>query len=258
MKIVSENAIIVGLEKVDAELLNKFPALKVLGCNATGLDHIDLEECKKRGIKIISLKDYPLFLSTVTSTSEHCMGLILALMRNYRIALNPPYKDREEYKGHTLSDKTLGIIGFGRVGKQLKKMAVGFSMTVITHDKGEPYLDNLLEESDIISLNIPLDNNEGFFTKEMFMKMKPTACIINTSRDRIIAKGALKWVLENGIISGAAVDFVEDSELLEYSQTHHNLILTNHIAGNTFEDRQCTEDFIINVVNNYLENEIKS
>jgi|SRR3990167_5950804 len=252
MKILSPEKIVVGLEYFNP---NDYPKLKVVGCNMTSVEHLPWKQIRERGIKVISLKDYPLFLSTITSTAEHTAGLMIALLRNYKTALNYPYKERDFYIGHTLSDKVLGIIGFGRVGKQLKKMAVGFSMTVITHEKGEPYLDNLLEESDIVSLNIPLQGNEGFFTKEMFKKMKPTSCLINTSRDAIIEKGALQWALENSIITGAAIDFCDDKELVDYSKTHNNLILTNHISGNTFEDRERTENFIINLVENY---EIKS
>mgnify|MGYP001610364896 FL=1 len=126
MKQLNNNAIVVGLERVDKEFLDKYPDLKVLGTNTTGNDHIDQEELKKRSIKLISLKDFSMFLSTITSTAEHTFGLIIALLRNYKTSLNYPYKERDENKGHTLSDKILGIIGYGRVGKQLKKMAVGF------------------------------------------------------------------------------------------------------------------------------------
>lgn len=255
MKVLNNGeAIVVGLEEIN---LDDFPSLKVIGCNMTSCEHLPLEEMKNRGIKLISLADFPLFMKSITSTAEHTFGLIIALLRNYKTALNYPYKERDFYKGHTLSDKVLGIVGYGRVGKQLKKMAVGFSMTVITHEKGEPYLDNLLEESDIVSLNINLEGNEGFFTKEMFQKMKPTSYLVNTSRNAIIQKGALLDALKRGIISGAAVDFTDDEALVEWSKTHDNLILTNHIAGATFEDMQRTENHIINQVNLYLENENK-
>lgn len=245
-------AIIIRLDKIDKEFLDAHPDLKVIGAPTTGLDHIDLEECAKRNIKVMSLRGQQLFLKYITSTTEHTVGLIIALLRNYKTALNGPYQDREEYKGHTLSDKVLGIIGFGRVGKQVKKAAVGLSMTVITHDLEEYYLQNLLEESDIVTLHIPLLGNEGYFTKDMFQLMKPNACLINTSRDKIIEKGALLWALENKIIAGAAVDFIEDGNLVEYARTHDNLILTNHLGGCTEEDMQKTEEHIINLVNNYL------
>src|SRR3990167_4494138 len=110
-------AMLIGLKIVDKKLLDTLPDLKVIGCNCTGLDHIDLEECDKRGIKVISLKGESQWLGeNIFSTAEHTFGLIISLLRNYKTALNEPYKDREEYKGHTLVGKTLGIIGYGRIG----------------------------------------------------------------------------------------------------------------------------------------------
>ena len=253
MKQLSNKAIVIGLEKIN---LNDYPDLKVLGVNCTGLDHLPWEQIKERDIQVISLKDYPTFLKTISSTAEHTIGLIIALMRNYKTALNAPYKDREEYKGHTLNGKTLGIIGYGRIGRQVKHIAEAFGMKVIWVDsevQQVPHtLFDLLRESDVVSLHIPLNFNENFFTTIMFQAMKPTAYLINTSRDAVIEKGALLWALENKIIAGAGVDFLDSPELLDYSLKNNNLILTNHISGNTFEDRIKTENFIIKMVENYL------
>ena len=255
MKMISEKAIIVGFE--DFELPE---GVKVIGCNATSTEHLD--KYRKMGIKVIDLKGETAFLNTITSTAEHTIGLMIALMRNYKTALNEPYKDREEYKGHTLSGKTLGIIGYGRIGKMVDTIAKALGMEVITYDRYEGLahtffvgdLDGLLANSDIITLHIPLATNEGFFTKEMFAKMKPSSCIVNTSRGKIIENGALLEALKNKTISGAAVDFIEDKGLVEYARNHDNLILTNHLGGCTFGDMQRTEDFITNLVNNYLGN----
>jgi D-3-phosphoglycerate dehydrogenase / 2-oxoglutarate reductase len=211
----------------------------------TGLDHIDLEECEKRGIKVVSLNGERRFLDTVTSTAEHTVGLMIALLRNYKQSLNYPYKERDYYTGHRVSGQTLGIIGYGRIGQQVEQIAESLGMRVLY---GE--LTSVLMNSDIVSLHIPLENNKGFFTKQMFRNMKPNSYLINTSRSKIIEDGALLWALENGTIKGAAQDFIDDLELLEYSRTHDNLILTNHQGGNTFEDRQATEDFINKKIKN--------
>lgn len=255
MKIINEKAIVIGLEKVDVEFLDRFQTLKIIGCPMTGLDHLPWNEINKRNIKVISLKDYPDFLKNITSTAEHTFGLILALMRNYKTALNASYSDREAYKGHTLSGKTLGIIGYGRVGQQVARIARGFDMKVLTTDKeAKPYhkLFYILPQCDVVSIHIPLENNEGFFIKEMFLGMKSTAYLINTSRDGVVENGALTFALQNNIIGGAGVDFIDDLELLEYSKTHDNLILTNHISGCTFEDMEKTSIFIENKVRQYL------
>lgn len=247
MKVLNENAIVVGFEEIEWD---KFPNLKVVGCNATSTEHID-EECAKRGVNLISLKDYPEFLKTIFSTAEHTIGLIIALLRNYKTAFNPPYRDREYYIGQVLRDKTLGIIGLGRVGKQVKTTAEALGMQVVwLNGKGMPYF--IFEQADCVSLHVPLQGNEGFFTKEMFRLMKPTAYFINTSRSGVVDKGALLWALENDIIAGAAVDFIDDPKLLEYAKTHDNLILTNHLGGCTVEDMQRTKEFITSKVLEYL------
>lgn len=270
MKVLNNGkAILIGLEYFNPD---DYPLLEVVGCNCTGLDHLPWKQIKERNIKVISLKDYPLFLKTIFSTAEHTIGLIIALLRNYKTALNAPYQDREAYTGHILSGKTLGILGGnGRIGTQLAKIADAFGMKILVYDKKpclpwrfekkcfmEVGLDELLKESDIVSIHIHLQGNEGFFTKEMFIKMKPTAIIINTSRDAILEKGALLWALENSIIAGAGIDFIDDSELLEYSKTHNNLVLTNHIGGCTVEDMVRTEEFIIRQVNKYINEQTRT
>ena len=260
MKVLNNKAIVVGLEKIN---LDDFPNLEVIGCNMTSCEHLPLEEMKRRGIKVISLKDYPEFLKSITSTAEHTIGLIIALLRKYKEVINTPtylLGERDEYLGHTLFGKTLGIIGYGRVGKQVDAVAKALGMEVITFDRYEGLahifyvgsLEQVLAESDIVSIHIPLEGNEGFLTKEHLKRMKSTAYLINTSRNGVIEKGVLLDSLQNKIIAGAAIDFIDDPELMEYSKRNNNLILTSHLGGNTFEDRQRTENFIIERVNNHL------
>ena len=158
-------------------------------------------ECEKRGIKVISLRGETEFLETITSTAEHTIGLIIALLRKYKTALGGLYKYRDSYTGEVLNGKTLGIIGYGRVGQQVRSMVEGLGMNILTYDKynAPASLSSLLRESDIVTLHIPLMENEEFFTKEMFKLMKSTACLVNTSRGNIIEKGALIWALEEGL-----------------------------------------------------------
>ena len=246
-------AVIVGLEELN---LDEFPSLRAVGCNMTGTDHLPEEEMKKRGIKLISLKGETEFLQTITSTAEHTIGLIIALLRNYKTALNGPYKDRETYKGHTLRGKTLGIIGYGRVGKQVKKLADAFGMAVFPLDTSFQNIHSneirMCMGADIVSIHIPLSGNEGHFTRAMFEEMRPTSYFINTSRSGVVEKGALLWALENKKIAGAAVDFVDDEELVHYARDHDNLILTPHLGGCTYEDMERTEKFIEEKVEEYL------
>lgn len=252
MKVLHDGkAIIVGLEEFN---LDDYPDLKVIGCNMTSTEHLPWEEINRRGINVLSLQGETEFLKGITSTAEMTIALILCLARNLKNAIHAPYGPREVYKGHTLKGKTLGIIGYGRVGKQVDWMARAFEMNIITADKGDDLTD-LLTISDVVSIHIPLLGNEGFFTKTMFQMMKPNSYLINTSRLGIVEKGALLWALHHDIIKGAATDFIDDPELLEYSRYNtrgDKLILTNHQGGNTFEDRVRTEEFIINKVEEFL------
>lgn len=253
-------AVIVGLEKLD---LNEFPTLEAVGCNMTSTEHLPLQEMEQRGIKLISLKGETKFLQTITSTAEHTIGLIVALMRNYKAALNGPYDGRERYKGFRLKSKHLGIIGLGRIGQQVKKTALALGMAVHDYDKNQQGVADLgehllLPSCDIVSIHIPLSGNEGFFTQAMFEQMKPSAYLINTSRPGIVEKGALLWALENKKIAGAAVDFVDDDELVRYAERSDNLILTPHLGGCTVEDMSATEKFIEQKVEEYIKQNAKN
>ena len=253
MKILHEGqAIILGLETID---LDAYPALRCLGCNMTGTEHLPTKECEKRGIRVISLRGETEFLEGITSTAEHTIGLMIALMRNYKKAFKNPTFDREDYKGYTLAKKQFGVIGYGRVGNQVSRYAKNLGMFPYAYEKKtdeQKQLDSIVQEMDVLSIHIPLKGNEGFFTKEMFKQMKPTSYLINTSRSGIIEEGALLWALKNKEIAGAAVDFIDDPYLVEYARSHDNLILTPHLGGNTFEDREKTEEFVTNKVNEYI------
>ena len=124
--------LLVGFEEFN---LDDYPDLRVIGCNATGTDHLPWREINERGIKVISLFGETEFLESITSTAEHCMGLIISLSRNYKTALNAPYGERDSYIGHRLSGKTLGIIGGkGRISSQITKVAHSLGMKVIHYD----------------------------------------------------------------------------------------------------------------------------
>lgn len=256
-------AVLIGVEDIKPEDLPD--NLKVIGCPMTGTEHLPWDYIKAKGIKVISLHGETEFLQEITSTAEHAMGLILALLRNYRPAFFFPYEERNAYTGHTLKGKTLGILGYGRIGKQVERIAEAFQMNVVSFDNAktpnwtEEFLTDkplveLVQNSDIVSLHIPLSGNEGFFGKWLFQLMKPTSYFVNTSRLGVVEPGALLWALENKAIAGAAVDFTEAPELREYEKTHDNLILTPHLGGNTFEDREKTLNFIKAKVDAYLKN----
>ena len=251
-------AVLMGKEEIN---LDNFPALKVIGVNMTGTEHLPWRQINERGIKVLSLIGETEFLKSVTSTSEHTIGLMLALARKYKHALSAPYGERNAYTGHTLRGKVLGLVGCGRVSHQVADIAEAFGMKVLVYDTSMDYnvydwatsIEVLCKKSDFVSLHIPLAENEQFFTIDMFRKMRSTAYFINTSRPGIVQKGALREALSNQYIAGAAVDFIDDLDLLSYSQITDRLILTNHMGGNTFEDRKATEEFILAKLNNYFQ-----
>src|SRR5438045_143207 len=128
-------ALLIADEKINAQVLDMYNNLKVIGCPMTGLDHIDLKECERRGIKVISLQGEREFLDEITSTAEHTLGLIIALMRNYKTALNAPYLHRDQYMGYKLKGKKLLLIGgMGRVGSQIYEYATALGMDIYVFD----------------------------------------------------------------------------------------------------------------------------
>lgn len=242
-------------DKVDREFLIKYPDLKVVGSNTTGNEHIDYKACEERVVHIITLGLQPnrdeeteKFLNTISSTAEHTIGLMIAVSRKYNTAFNGVSS-----VGHKLAGKTLGLIGYGRIARQVKKIAEAMGMEVLWVDKDNRIcsLEELLN-CDFVSLHIPLELNEGCFNKKMFKQMKPTSFFINTSRDGVIERGALRWALENKVIAGAAIDFSDSLDLVQYSQEHDNLIITPHIGGATIEDRELTKNFILKKIDEYL------
>lgn len=243
-RILSENmALITDFKRIDDAWMDAHPDVKVIGSPTTGTDHIDLEALEKRGIKLISLQGERKFLNNITSTAEHTFGLILSLLRDYPRAFNG--RDWRPL-GQKLSGKTLGIIGCkGRIGKQMKRIAKGFGMKVIGVDKKHGSWLELLARSDIVTVHIPLAGNEGFINYSHFAHMKPEAYFINTSRSGVVQKGHLLQALKDGKIKGAAMDFTDDPDLVKHAENSHNLILTDHIGGNTREDRAKTDEFII-------------
>jgi D-3-phosphoglycerate dehydrogenase len=264
MKLLHEGkaALVDFNDRVDAMFFKKYPTLRVIGSNTTGIEHIDFEEAESRGVKVFTLRGETEFLQEITSTAEHTIGLLLALARNYKRSLSGPYLVCTDYTGIKLRGKTLGVIGLGRIGKMVVGIAESLGMEPWTVDTAPWHSgvtrEGLLAISDFISLHIPLEGNVGYFTDEMFSKMKPTAFLINTSRSGVIAPGALLRALKNKTIAGAAVDFIDDRALVEYAEDNENLILTPHIGGNTAEDRKLTEDFILQKIDAHVRDKEES
>ena len=253
MKIISQNAIMVGLEKVDVELLNRFPNLKVIGCNCTGTEHLPLLEMEKRGIKLISLQGEREFLKTITSVSELTIWFMIELLRK-------PHNGR--YIGNQLKDKCVGILGMGRIGTHVYNRVLPFGVDVLWQDKYEGVgLEKLLKGADILTIHIPLNQETGSLLTENHLKlMKPTAFIINTSRSQVFKEGVIEQTIREKWIAGYGTDVVRDDKemqrLKDLQKEGFNVIITEHVAGNTQEALKATEDFIRKKITNYLHDTI--
>lgn len=237
----------------------------------TGTDHID-----NQGIPLICLKGETKFLQSVYATAEHTFGLILSLVRRIPFAHNDVCKgnwEREAWQGSELHGKTLGIVGYGRVGKQVARFAEAFGMNVIINDNikdatfiKKPQnervridsLKDVLHYADIITVHVSLnEETRGMFGMKEFKQMKPTAYFINTSRGAVIEEGALLSALLEKRIAGAALDVATGEpdiweQLRIYARTENNLILTPHCSGNTRESREKTQIFLANRIKDYI------
>ena len=275
----SADILVIGLKyQIDEKFLDQIPNLKVIASPATGLNHLDLAEIKSRGIKIISLRGRKGFLKNVPSTAEETFALVLSLVRNIPWAFDDVKKggwDRIQWRGRQLMGKTIGLAGFGRLGKIVARYAKAFNMNVIACDPNvsEKFMKSrgvvkvstaeLFKKSDIVSLHVLLTNETHNLVKENHLKlMKPTAYLINTARAELVEKGVLEKALKQKWIAGAAVDVLWDEKgdgshlkkdpLVAYARKNKNLIILPHIGGATYEAMQVTQDYIADLVCKYF------
>jgi D-3-phosphoglycerate dehydrogenase len=232
---------------------------RLIATPCTGLDHIDVEACQERGIEVVSLKGETEFLSDVHATAEHTLALTLALLRKLVPAVNGAGDwQRDRYCGRELFGKTVGIIGYGRIGKQVGKLFMAFGAKVLISDG--PVWEELLASSDVISLHVSYDESTRHLigARELAL-MKPTAVLINTSRGGVIDEKALAEAIASERIAGAALDVLDgeppdfNHPLLKLARTTDRVIVTPHIGGKTHESCEKTELFLAHKVVKCLE-----
>jgi D-3-phosphoglycerate dehydrogenase len=250
--------------KLTAEIIMQAVQCKFIICPVTGLDHIDLEACEQKQITVISLKGEKEFLKKVRATAEHTIGLALSLLRNIPQAVNSTQNNiwnRTPFKGHELYEKTVGILGVGRLGtitssyfKTFGANVLGFDINPFNVQICDPVSDmnELFRKCDLISVHVNLnDDTYHLIGDEQFNLMKPGSWFINTSRGQIVDSAALINALKNNQLAGAATDVIEqefnyqDDLLLQYAKLNDNLIITPHIGGNTYESFAKTELFMV-------------
>jgi D-lactate dehydrogenase len=212
--------------QLDAATLAKFPAARLIATRSTGFDHIDLQECRRRGIVVSNVPSYG-----ENTVAEHTFALILMLSRKVHQSYNQVragHLERAMLTGFDLQGKTLGVIGAGRIGLHAIRIGRGFGMRVLTYDvRRDPFLadllgfsyaslETLLAESDIVSLHCPLiPSTRHILGRDQFAQMKKGALLINTARGGLIDTDALIEALDSGKLGGAGLDVVEDEELVK-------------------------------------------
>ncbi|WP_413380399.1 phosphoglycerate dehydrogenase [Alkalihalobacillus sp. 1P02AB] len=253
--------------KVTGELLDQMPNLKIVARAGVGVDNIDLDAATKRGVVVVNAPD-----GNTISTAEHTFAMICSLLRKIPQA-NASIKsgnwDRKSFQGSELRGKTLGIVGFGRIGTQIAQRAKAFEMPLLVFDPfltkeraekigvTQASLDELLENADIITVHTPLTKEtKGLLGMKNIAKTKQGVFLINCARGGIIDEQALKHYLANGHIAGAALDVFEeepatDRELIDCE----NVITTPHIAASTVEAQLNVASQVSEEVLHFLEGE---
>lgn len=230
--------------KIDKVIVDSLPKLRLIATMSTGFDHIDLDYCGKRGIKICNVPAYG-----EKTVAEHTFALILSLSRKIPQSIENVRKlnfELKELRGFDLEGKTLGIVGMGHIGANVAKIANGFDMKIIVSDPKadkkilEKFnakavsLETLMKKSDIITLHAPYNSHtHHLINKSNIQLIKPGAYIINTARGGLIETEALLLALNKKIIAGAGIDVLEEEsfikeekELLKRPRGNNQMLMT--------------------------------
>jgi D-3-phosphoglycerate dehydrogenase len=239
--------IIRSATKITAELLERAERLKVIGRAGVGVDNVDVAAATRHGIIVANAPE-----STVVSAAEHTIGLLVALSRNIpqaHAALKSGRWERSQWGGVELADKTLGVLGFGRIGQQVARRAVGLGMHVVAYD---PFVgrerfrelgveraespEDVYGAADFITLHLPLTaETRAAIGREAIARMRPGVRLVNAARGELVDEDALVEALRTGHVAGAALDVFSaepySGPLLELP----NVVVTPHLAASTAE-----------------------
>ena len=259
--IVGAHALVIrSATQVDAELLAAATDLVVVGRAGIGLDNVDVVAATARGVMVVNAPQ-----SNIISAAEHTMALLMAQARNIpqaHAALVAGRWERSKWEGVELADKTLGIVGLGRIGKLVADRAKAFQMRLVAYD---PFvsadrarqlgvellpLDQLVGESDFLTVHLPkTKETAGLIDRDLLLKAKPSLRVINVARGGIVDEADLAECIRDGVIAGAALD-VFDSEPTTESPLFElpSVVVTPHLGASTREAQDKAGDAIADMV----------
>jgi D-3-phosphoglycerate dehydrogenase / 2-oxoglutarate reductase len=233
--------------RLTAELIERAERLKVIGRAGVGIDNVDVAAATRKGIVVANAPE-----STVISAAEHTVGLLVALARNIpqaHAALKQGRWERARWGGVELADKTLGVLGFGRIGRQVARRALGLGMRVVAYDPfvvperfrelGADHVrspEEVFAAADFLTLHLPLtEETRGFVDDAAIARMRPGVRIVNAARGELVDEAALAAAVRSGRVAGAALDVFSaepySGELLELD----GVVVTPHLAASTDE-----------------------
>lgn len=254
--------------RITKEIFERCPNIKYIGLFATGYNNIDIKEAKARGCVVSNVPGY-----STNAVAQHTFALILNRYSGVA-AYDQTVKNGDwcysklfsyfNIPFFELAGKTIGIVGYGAIGKAVKRIAEAFNMNILVHTRSYPKddsgirvvsLEELLKESDIVSLHCPLtDETAGLINKDALALMKPSAMLVNTSRGGAVVERDLADALNSGKIAAAALD-VLDREPMDVNcplRNAKNCCITPHIAWAPLETRIRLIDMVSDNLKNYL------
>lgn len=252
--------------RIDETVITSSSRCKYIITPVTGIDHIDLDLCRKYGIQVICLKNEFEFLKKVRATAEFTIAITFDIMRSVSMSIQSVKEgiwDRDRFRGNELYLKKVGIVGLGRLGNIVASYFKAFGCEVLAFDtkpiaeedacQRAESLHELLKWSDIVSLHVDLnDTTIGLIGLEELKLIGANAFLINTSRGGVVNDKDLLTALKAQMIKGAAIDVLSGEPdidrthpLVDYvSRGNKNLIITPHLGGNTFESFEKTEKYV--------------
>ncbi|MCP4690559.1 MAG: phosphoglycerate dehydrogenase [Desulfobacterales bacterium] len=261
-----EGLVIRSATKVTEDLLEAAAKLKVVGRAGIGLDNVDIPAATRRNVAVMNTP-----MGNVVTTAEHAISMMMAVSRNIprgTASLKAGRWDKKKLRGREIFNKTLGVIGFGKIGAVVADRAAGLKMRVVVHDSLVPAeaiaeagfeavsMEELLERADYITVHVPkLKETTGLINRDSFERMKDGVYVINCARGGIVDEKDLYDALQSGKVAGAALDvFAEEPPGEHPLFTLDNVICTPHLGASTYEAQVNVAVSVAEQIIDYLKN----